>query len=351
MQQPIPRIIIGCWQLAAGHSTLANQDRSSLIAILRQHFEAGFTAFDCADIYTGVEELLGEFRHSLHDSTTLSVDELRIHTKFVPDRDRLSTIDRQYVEQIIDRSLRRLRTEQLDLVQFHWWDYDVPGYVETAQHLDDLRTAGKIGEVGLTNFDAKRTAEILSAGVSLASNQVQWSLVDQRPAANFAQLAHEEGLQVFCYGALAGGFLTDRSLNAAEPAEPFANRSLVKYKLILDEAGGWSAFQQLLRALRDVADVHDCNIATIALAWVLRQPSVSAAIVGAGSSGAGRSGQHIAGLQKALQIKLTPEDQQTIFTALSAMSPVRGTIYEREREKSSAHAAIMRYNLNSDRQD
>ncbi|WP_446915413.1 aldo/keto reductase, partial [Klebsiella pneumoniae] len=78
---------------------------------------------------------------------------IRVHTKFVPDLDRLATIDRAYVERVIDTSLKRLRTEQLDLVQFHWWDYAVPRWQETADWLLELKKAGKIRNLGGTNFD------------------------------------------------------------------------------------------------------------------------------------------------------------------------------------------------------
>jgi len=84
--------------------------------------EAGFTAFDCADIYTGVEELIGGFRREY----PALARQVRVHTKFVPDVDRLESTDSTAVEAIIDRSLKRLGQSRLDLVQFHWWDYAVP---------------------------------------------------------------------------------------------------------------------------------------------------------------------------------------------------------------------------------
>jgi len=87
------------------------------------YYEAGITAFDCADVYTGVEEMIGLFRADfLQRHGADSLRQLKIHTKFVPDLSLVATVDRQQVERIIDRSLARLQTERLDLVQFHWWD-------------------------------------------------------------------------------------------------------------------------------------------------------------------------------------------------------------------------------------
>ena len=95
--------------------------------------DAGITTFDCADIYTGVEELIGGFLSTLGPSERLRV---QVHTKCVPDRDSLASLDARQVAALVDRSLVRLGVERLDLVQLHWWDYDVPGYVEAARWLD-----------------------------------------------------------------------------------------------------------------------------------------------------------------------------------------------------------------------
>ncbi len=94
-------------------------------------------------------------------------------------------------------------------------------------------------------------------------------------------LAAENNFALFCYGTVAGGFLSDRWLGVSEPEHPLENRSLTKYKLIIDDIGGWDLFQALLAALRRIADRHGTDIATIASAAMLRRPSVAAVIVGA----------------------------------------------------------------------
>src|ERR1700722_7199094 len=102
--------------------------------------EAGITTFDCADIYTGVERLIGSFRRAY----PTHAKQVQIHTKFVPDLAYLRSLDGAGIAATIDRSLTRLGQERLDLVQFHWWDFAIPRYVETALELDRLRRAGKI---------------------------------------------------------------------------------------------------------------------------------------------------------------------------------------------------------------
>ena len=112
------KIIRGCWQLATGHS-----DSSISINPILDAVEHGFTTFDCADIYLGVESLLGDV------IKIVGKDKISIHTKFVPDLDILQSIDKQYIESIIDRSLKRLQIDTLDLVQFHWWNLDIKKYL------------------------------------------------------------------------------------------------------------------------------------------------------------------------------------------------------------------------------
>ncbi len=168
----ISRVICGGWQLAGGHGPV---DRDAAVDNLVAFRDAGITTFDCADIYTGVEEMLGAARAEIarrHGAAAAS--HIKVHTKCVPDLERLRSVDRAYIRSIVETSLRRLRVERLDLVQFHWWDYDVPGYLDVVGWLSELRREGKIDLIGGTNFDTPRTAELVAAGVDLASMQVQY---------------------------------------------------------------------------------------------------------------------------------------------------------------------------------
>jgi aryl-alcohol dehydrogenase-like predicted oxidoreductase len=177
----VPRIIVGAWQFSEGHHIEAFERDNALetFAILA---DAGLTAFDCADIYTGVEQMLGDFMRSREADDR----RIRIHTKFVPDRDSLPDISKAYTESIIDRSLKRLGTERLDLVQFGWWDYGVPRYVETAVWLQELADAGKVRCIGATNFDVPALREIVDAGVSVANDGILPRARDSPPVLRHA---------------------------------------------------------------------------------------------------------------------------------------------------------------------
>jgi len=164
----------------------------------------------------------------------------------------LHEVDHIYVRTIIERSLRRLGQERLDLVQFHWWDYSVPGCVDAALWLQELREEGKIDLIGGTNFDTPHTEKLVAAGVPLVSMQVQYSLLDARPENALVAAARKHDIHLLIYGTVAGGFLGDRWLGLPEPQMPLENRSLTKYKLIIDDFGGWDLFQALLLALRNM---------------------------------------------------------------------------------------------------
>jgi aryl-alcohol dehydrogenase-like predicted oxidoreductase len=336
----ISRVIRGGWQLSSSHSQVVSDDP---IADLIAFADAGITTFDCADIYTGVEELIGEFRRRyarLRGDEHLS--RIRIHTKFVPDLGVLPSFDKAYVERVIDTSLRRLNMERLDLVQFHWWNYDVPRWLETAGWLEDLRKAGKINRIGGTNFDTAHMQKMIASGVPLSSMQVQYSLLDRRPAKTMVEAAGKNDVALFCYGTVAGGFLGERWLGAPEPDQPLENRSLTKYKLMIDEFGGWDLFQGLLRQLSAIAVRHCTDIATVASAWVLCQTGVAAVIVGA------RNRSHLEANLKVCSIALDDEDVARLELVLAPSATIPGDVYALERDTTGRHGSIMKYNLNSE---
>ena len=334
----ISRIIKGGWQLAGGHGQITRQ---AAIEDMLRFVDAGITTFDCADIYTGVEQLIGDFVRELRARRgTSAAQRIQVHTKFVPDLDALATLTRVQVERTIDRSLHRLGVEALDLVQFHWWDYDIPRYVEAAQFLDEIRRAGKIHHVGVTNFDTPSLRAIVEAGVPVIAHQLQYSVLDRRPETSMAEFCREKGIALLCYGSVAGGFLSDRYLGMPEPAGTLENRSLTKYKLIIDEFGSWELFQQLLRALRRVADKHETTIAAIAIRYILQKPDVAAAIVGA------RNSAHMETTLTALKFELDSADLQSIATGTDKARGPAGDTYSLERVKGGRHASIMKYNLN-----
>jgi aryl-alcohol dehydrogenase-like predicted oxidoreductase len=328
----ISRIIKGGWHLAGGHGAIdplqAERDMAAFV-------EAGITTFDCADIYTGVEQKIGDFRRHYPDHAR----KLQIFTKFVPDLSDLASVNRAYVERIIHRSLERLGVEQLDAVQFHWWDFSVSGYVETALELQRLQKSGKLGRVSVTNWDTDHLAELTAAGVRIATHQLQYSLLDNRPEHRMVEFCRANHVALLCYGTVAGGWLSERWLGQLEPLQPSANRSLVKYKLIIDDFGGWPQFQALLEVLHEIANKHATDIASIATRVILDRPGVAAAIVGATNA------SHLPSHLRLGTIELDSEDHAQIHRILTGRTGPVGDVYALERDRTGKHGRIMKYNL------
>jgi aryl-alcohol dehydrogenase-like predicted oxidoreductase len=329
----ISRIIKGGWHLAGDHGAI---DREQALHDMAAFVEAGITTFDCADIYTGVEALIGRFR-TRYPSLAANV---QVHTKFVPDLGLLAQVDAAYVERSIDRSLARLGLERLDLVQFHWWDYAVPGAVDAALVLARLKEKGKIANIGVTNFDVPHLVEVLDAGVPVISIQAQYSLLDERPQRGMVELCRNRGIALLCYGTVAGGFLSERWVARREPGPDLTNRSLIKYKLIIEDFGGWSLFQELLSALERIAVKHRCDIATVASRAMLDREQVAAIIIGAVNA------SHLGAHRRIDSLKLDDADLAAIQSVLRRRRGPYGDVFALERDRMGKHGRIMKYDLN-----
>jgi aryl-alcohol dehydrogenase-like predicted oxidoreductase len=272
----ICRILNGMWQVSGGHGPI---DRTAAVEDMFPYVEEGFTTWDLADHYGPAEDLVGEFRRRLVDSKgPQALENVQTFTKWVP---RPGPMTRGVVEQAVDVSLRRMDTDRLDLLQFHWWDYQDESYLDALSHLSALRGEGKIRHIALTNFDTERLKRITGHGIKVVSNQVQFSLVDRRPEVEMVQFCLDQGIHLLAYGTLCGGLLSGKYLGAPEPGRASLNTaSLSKYKQMVDAWGGWELFQELLRTLKIVADKHEVSVANVAVRYVIDRPAVAGAIVG-----------------------------------------------------------------------
>jgi aryl-alcohol dehydrogenase-like predicted oxidoreductase len=321
-------IIRGCWQLAASHSK-----QNSSIEPIKDAIECGFTTFDCADIYLGVEELLGKASKIFTDK------KLQIHTKFVPDLNQLEKIDRKYIENIIYRSLDRLQIESIDLVQFHWWDFKIKNYLKAAEILFELKALGKIQNIGLTNVN-KKYLEEFSKYFDITCLQAQVSLFDRRIEKAVGKFCQNKNIKIFAYGSLLGGFLSEKWLDKKEPnLQDLDNRSLIKYKLLLDASCSWNTFQERLFTLYNLSIKYHCDIASVAIASLLQSGRVDSAIVGLSPTNFKEQNQSL----KDLPLLDVKDLNEICFWSCN----LQGDIYDEERDINSPHAKTMKYNLNA----
>ena len=297
----ISRILNGMWQVAGGHgqinSELAIQD-------MQKYQEAGFTTWDLADIYGPAESLIGNFSRKTEQR-------FQAFTKFVPNPGPMSN---SIVTQYIDESLKKMNTKCIDLLQFHWWDYGDSNYLDALQHLSNLQKKGKIKYLGLTNFDTERIKIIIENGFKIITNQVQYSILDQRPEKIMIPFFIKHGIQILTYGTLLGGFFSKKYINTDEPSESdLTTASLQKYKNMIDVWGGWELFQELLEVLNNIAKKYNCSIANVATKFILDKPQVAGVIIGA------RLGiiDHVEDNSKIFDLKLDQDDISLISTITS----------------------------------
>jgi aryl-alcohol dehydrogenase-like predicted oxidoreductase len=272
----IQRLLNGMWQVSGAHGPV--EPKQAVADMVRYH-DAGYKTWDLADHYGPAEDLIGAFRKVIEQRDGAeALRDVVAFTKWVP---RPGPMPRDVVQDAINVSRRRMKVETLDLLQFHWWDYRNPAYLDALDHMATLRDDGQIRHLALTNFDTRRVQKITEHGVRIVSNQVQFSLIDRRPEVQMIDYCADNEIWLLTYGTLCGGLISDKYLNQPEPTpRQLTTASLRKYKQMIDAWGGWSLFQELLQALKHIADKYDVSIANVATRAILDKPVVAGVIVG-----------------------------------------------------------------------
>jgi aryl-alcohol dehydrogenase-like predicted oxidoreductase/enamine deaminase RidA (YjgF/YER057c/UK114 family) len=308
----ISRVLTGLWQLADMERDGRRLDLDRAAAAMGAYVDAGLTTFDMADHYGSAEVVAGLFR------SRAPAQPVQLFTKWVPKPGRVSKAD---VRTAVERALTRLRVETIDLLQYHAWNYADESWLETLFDLQDLKARGLIRHLGLTNVDTAHLRVVVASGIEVVSNQVSFSLLDQRAAGGLASFCAEHRVHLLAYGTLAGGFLTERFMGTPEPDwERLSTWSLLKYGRFLRMAGGWSALQRVLTATASVAGRHGVSMANVASRFILDQPGVAGVIIGA------RLGEreHIDDTLRLFSLVLTDEDRAEIRAALATLHPIHG---------------------------
>jgi aryl-alcohol dehydrogenase-like predicted oxidoreductase/enamine deaminase RidA (YjgF/YER057c/UK114 family) len=275
----ISRIVTGLWQVAdmeRGGTVLDPQQASTAML---EYAREGFDTFDMADHYGSAELISGRFLARLRAGEAAGATQPRVFTKWCP---KPGPMPRDVVRAGVEKSRARLGVDTIDLLQFHWWSFEHPAYVDALQELAQLKKEGFIRHIGLTNFDTAHLNLLVKHGILIATNQVCFSLLDRRAALDMSTFCLENGIRLLAYGTLAGGLISQRWLGVPEPAAAdIDDWSKMKYKRFVDAIGGWAVFQSILQALDLIAKRHGVSIPNVATRWVLEQPAVAAVIIGA----------------------------------------------------------------------
>ncbi len=312
----ISRILNGMWQVSGAHGGI---NPKAAIQSMFEYMDAGFTTWDLADHYGPAEDFIGEFRRQVAASRgEEALSNIQAFTKWVP---RPGKMTKQIVEENIDISLRRMNMKTLDLMQFHWWQYQDKNYLDALKYMMELQVEGKIKHLALTNFDTEHLQIILESGIKIVSNQVQFSLLDRRPEVKMIEFCQQNDIKLFTYGSLCGGFLSEKYLGRLEPKLLKLNTaSLRKYYNTIKTWGSWQLFQKLLSTLKQIADKHHVSIANVAVGYILNKPSVGGVIVGTKLS----ISQHIKDNSKVF--KFTPDDDD--LNKIDAISNQSRDLYQ-----------------------
>jgi aryl-alcohol dehydrogenase-like predicted oxidoreductase len=262
-----------------GNPAWGTADEESL-EIIDRYLEAGGNVIDTASIYTGgrSEELIGEYfaRHAgRRDRVVLST---KFGGNLVPDDPNAGGNGRKAVLQALEGSLRRLRTDYVDLYWLHNWDPHTP-LDETMSALDDLVRAGKVRYLGFSNVPswavarACTVAELRGSAGPIAL-QAEYSLLARSAEGGTFGVARSFGLGVTPWSPLANGVLSGKYSRARRFAEG-SGRSAVAAPRLTEPTFA------LLDVLERIAGEHGASVAAVALAWVRRQPAVTTTLVGA----------------------------------------------------------------------
>ncbi|GGK19007.1 aldo/keto reductase [Salinarimonas ramus] len=308
----ISRVVTGLWQVADQERDGGLLDREAAARAMADYAEAGFDAFDMADHYGSAEEIAGSFlkRHAGPGAACF--------TKWCPEP---GPMTREVVRAGVGRSMERLGVETVDLMQFHWWSFAHPGYLDAMREMAVMKEEGLVRALGVTNFDTDHLRVLVGMGVPVATNQVSFSLVDRRAREDLSAFCRESGTRLLAYGTLCGGFLTDRWVGRPEPtAAEIPDWSKSKYKRFIDAIGGWSALQTILSAAKAIADKHGVSVANVATRWVLEQEMVAAIIVGARLT----EREHRADTMRLFGFSLDAEDHARLEDAFARTGRVPG---------------------------
>ncbi len=275
----LPALSLGMWQNFGDDRPLENSR-----AIVRRAFDLGITHFDLANNYGppyGTAEK--NFGRLLREDFRPYRDELVISTKAGYDMwpgpygDHGS---RKYLLASLDQSLKRMGLEYVDILYSHRFDPDTP-LEETMGALDTAVRQGKALYVGISSYSAERTAEAIeilrSLGTPLLIHQPSYSMLNRWIERGLLELLDEEGVGCIAFSPLAQGLLTDKYLNGVPDSSRVRSGQHFSEELLSEEN------LERVRALNAIAPRRGQTLAQLALAWVLRNPRVTSALIGVSS--------------------------------------------------------------------
>lgn len=268
----VSAVCMGCWAISTKDFFWDEQTRQNSVAAIHAALDAGVTFFDTAPTYGegDSEELLGDALGSRRQDVVLA-------TKIAPEH-----LEPAIIRQCCEDSLRRLKTDYIDLYQVHWPNRDLP-LGPTCEALESLKTQGKIRAIGVSNFGVRYLDEIGGHG-SVASNQLPYSLLWRAIEFEIAPICIDNGIGVLCYSPLCQGMLTGKFASPEEVPEKRARNRLFAATRPLSRHGEPGCEEETFAAIAEIRKIAASlgeTMGALSIAWLLRQPGVASVVAGA----------------------------------------------------------------------
>jgi aryl-alcohol dehydrogenase-like predicted oxidoreductase len=269
----VSEICLGTWTTFGG--SLSDEDAMTLVDAA---FDEGINFFDTANVYSGgrSEEVLGRALASRPRDSYVLATKLR---GTAPDGG--EGLSREQVLTQIDQSLQRLGTEYVDLYQCHWWDPDVP-LAETLEAMTEIVETGKVRYAGCSNWTGEQIQQAIDLArdrgyVKIVSSQPEYSLLVRDPETDVIPVSAANGVSQVVYSPLAQGVLSGKYAPGEAAAEGTRGAARNEWMSEFLE----DAVLERVQRLRPIAEELGITMVQLALAWILREPNVASAIVGA----------------------------------------------------------------------
>jgi aryl-alcohol dehydrogenase-like predicted oxidoreductase len=268
----VSEICLGTWTTFGG--SLADDDAMALVDAA---LDAGINFFDTANIYSEgrSEEVLGRALASRPRDSYVLATKVRASA---PDGGR--GVSRAQVLHQIDQSLARLGAEFVDLYQCHWWDEEVP-LAETLEAMTEIVEAGKVRYIGCSNWTGEQIQQAIDLArergyVKIVSSQPEYSLLHREPEEDVIPASKENGISQVVYSPLAQGVLSGKYAPGEAASEGTRASARAEWMEYFEDD-----VLERVQHLGSIADGLGVTMAQLALAWILREPNVASAIVGA----------------------------------------------------------------------
>ncbi|MCZ6674185.1 MAG: aldo/keto reductase [Verrucomicrobia bacterium] len=306
----LTKLTLGCWAFAGGVEW-GDQDEDQSIETIHAALDHGITSFDTAPMYG-----MGESERILGKALKGRRDETFIANKI---SDSVSTASA--INESCETSLKLLQTDVIDLIQVHWADHQVP-FEETVGALEALRESGKVKHIGVCNFGVIDSEAWLAAEGEVYSNQLPYSLLSRAIEFEIIPQCLKNQIGILAYCPIMQGLLTGKFKSASEVPDGRARSRHFNTERTLARHGGPGCEEDTFAAIHRVGEIAQqlgISMGTLALAWVVQQPAIASAIIGA------RNPQQIIENTKALEVSLDDQTCEALEAATDAVKTFLGT--------------------------